>query len=429
MDLMEKIVSLCKRRGFVYPGSELYGGLNGTWDLGPLGADLARNIKYEWWQSMVASREDVVGLNSSILHATAVWQASGHISSFTDTLVECKKCHTRFRQDQIEGKCDSCGGSQFTSPKQFNTMFKTHIGPTEENSSLLYLRPETAQGIFINYKNVLNSTRIGIPFGIAQIGKGFRNEITTGNFLFRVREFEMMELEFFVEPGTDIKWHDYWKNSRLEWFIGLGIKPENIKIVSLPKEDIAHYSRGTAELWYNWPFMGFGELEGIANRGDYDLTQHSKHSGQDLTYTEASGKKYIPYVIEPSVGVGRAMLAFLVDAYFEVGERVVLKLHPKLSPFKVAVFPLLANKPDLVNKAQEIYKHLKLELKLPTAFDDRGNIGKRYYAQDEIGTPWCVTVDFQTLTDDTVTVRDRDTAAQSRLPIGELDTYFTRKLK
>ncbi|HBC73207.1 MAG: Glycine-tRNA ligase [Candidatus Amesbacteria bacterium GW2011_GWB1_47_19] len=429
MDLMEKIVSLCKRRGFVYPGSELYGGLNGTWDLGPLGSDLARNIKYEWWQSMVASREDVVGLNSSILHHTRVWEASGHIASFTDSLIECKKCHTRFREDQTPEKCNQCEGMEFTSPRQFNTMFKTHIGPVEESSSLLYLRPETAQGIFINYQNVLNSTRVNIPFGIAQVGKGFRNEITTGNFLFRVREFEMMELEFFIEPGTDKKWHEYWKENRLKWFINLGIRPENVKVVDLPKEDIAHYSKGTAELWYNWPFMGFGELEGIANRGDYDLTQHSKLSGRDLTYTDKSGNKYLPIVIEPSVGVGRAMLAFLVDAYTEAGDRIILKLHPKIAPFKVAVFPLLANKPDLVDKARAVYQHLKLELKIPTVWDDRGNIGKRYYAQDEIGTPWCVTVDFQTLSDATVTVRERDNAVQNRLPVSELDTYFTQKLK
>ncbi len=430
MDLMEKVVSLCKRRGFVYPGSEIYGGLNGTWDLGPLGTALARNIKHEWWADTVRARDDVVGLNSSILHHRQVWEASGHVASFTAPLIECKNCHNRFRADSLKEKCPECGLKEFTPARQFNEMFTTHIGSTEDKISDLYLRPETAQGIFINFQNVLNSTRVTVPFGIAQIGKGFRNEITTGNFLFRVREFEMMELEFFVEPGTDRKWHEYWKDRRLKWYSDLGINSQNIKIVDLPKEDIAHYSRGTAEIWYNWPFMGFGELEGIANRGDYDLTRHAKSSGRDQSYTDPeTGKKYIPYVIEPSVGVGRAMLAFLVDGYFEADKRVILKLHPKLAPCTVAVFPLLANKPELVEKAREIYRRLKLETDLAVAWDDRGNIGKRYYAQDEIGTPWCLTVDFQTMEDNSVTVRDRDTAKQERVGIDRLDTYFSSKLK
>ena len=429
---MEKIVSLCKRRGFVYPGSEIYGGLNGTWDLGPLGTTLARNIKHEWWKNTVSNREDVVGLNSSILHHPKVWDASGHIASFTDPLIECKKCHHRYRLDFVtvrfdkeKGKywiCPACFEENTSEPRDFNLMFRTHLGSTEDSGTELYLRPETAQGIFINFLNVVNSTRVTVPFGIAQIGKGFRNEITTGNFLFRVREFEMMELEFFVEPGTDEKWHEYWKNERLNWFLSLGISKDHIKIVDLPKEDIAHYSRGTAELWYDWPFMGFGELEGIANRGDYDLTQHSKYSGKNLVFDD-----YTPYVIEPSVGVGRAMLAFLVDAYSEVGDRVVLKLHSKLSPYKVAVFPLVANKPDLVTKAETVYRYLKPVTSV--AWDDRGNIGKRYYAQDEIGTPWCVTVDYRSLADDTVTVRDRDTAKQERVNVSQLDTYFSQKLK
>ena len=422
MDLMEKVVSLAKRRGFIFPGSEIYGGLSGTWDLGPLGVLLARNIKDEWWRQIVLAREDVVGLDSAILHHPKVWEASGHIASFTDPLIECKKCHNRFRQDQIGDSCPKCGSQDFTPVQQFNLMFKTHIGPVVGTASQVYLRPETAQGIFINFKNVLDSTRIDIPFGIAQIGKGFRNEITTGNFLFRVREFEMMELEFFVEPGTDQKWHDFWKQNRLQWYTNLGLNPKHIKVVDLPKSDIAHYSKGTAEIWYNWPFMGFGELEGIANRGDYDLTQHSQYSGQDLSYTDSSGKKFTPYVIEPSVGVGRAMLAFLIDAYREVGDRLVLKLHPKLAPYKAAVFPLLANKPDLIAKAQAVYRLLKPLF--PVAWDDRGNIGKRYYAQDEIGTPWCVTIDFDTLKDDTVTVRDRDTAKQDRVSIAKLADYL-----
>src|SRR3989344_2567868 len=339
MDLMDKIVSLCKRRGFVYPGSEIYGGLNGTWDLGPLGTTLARNIKHEWWKSVVTLRENVVGLNSSILHHPKVWEASGHVASFTAPLIECKNCHTRLRADHIRDKCPECGKSDFTAPRQFNEMFKTHIGPTEDTATELYLRPETAQGIFINFLNVINSTRVTIPFGIAQIGKGFRNEITTGNFLFRVREFEMMELEFFVKPGTDDEWFETWKQERLNWYLSLGVNKDKIKLVDLPKEEIAHYSKGTAEIWYDWPFMGWGELEGIAIRGDYDVTQQSKHSGNDLSY-----EGFVTYVIEPSVGVGRAMLAFLVDSYSEGGDRVVLRLHPKLAPYKVAVFPLVSNK-------------------------------------------------------------------------------------
>ncbi len=449
---MEKIVALCKRRGFVFPGSELYGGLSGTWDLGPLGVAFANNIKKEWWKAVVDTRSDVVGLDSAILHHPKVWEASGHVSSFTDPLIECKVCHERFRADhikQIEEHAKthpSTGSGQaaiWTDVKQFNLMFKTYVGPIDNEENKTYLRPETAQGIFINFQNVVDSTRIKIPFGIAQIGKGFRNEITTGNFLFRVREFEMMELEFFVKPEEGAKWHDYWKEERLKWYLSLGINKDNIKLQDLPKEDIAHYSKGTTEVWYKWPFMGFGELEGIANRGDYDLSQHAKHSGKDLSYTDQeANKKYVPYVIEPSVGVGRAMLAFLIDAYSEdpsaglrlrgsdsrsSGQvRVVLKLHPKLAPHKVAVFPLLANKEELVGKAKTIYEELRKHFAV--AFDDRGNIGKRYLSQDEIGTPWCVTVDFQTLEDDTVTVRDRDTTKQERIKVDKLSSYFSSKL-
>lgn len=429
MDLMEKIVSLCKRRGFIFPGSEIYGGFNGTWDLGPLGVLLSKNVKNLWWDEMVFSRDNIVGIDSSVLHHPEVWRASGHVESFVEPLMECKKCHRRFRQDLLKDqtKCSECGGS-FMEPRMFNGMFKTYVGPVEDNSSLTYLRPETAQGIFINFKNVLDSTRVTVPFGIAQIGKGFRNEITTGNFLFRVREFEMMELEFFVKPGTENKWFKYWQEERLNWYLKLGIKKQSIKLIDLPKKDIAHYSRGTTEIWYNWPFMGFGELEGIASRGDYDFTQHQKHSGRDLTYLDPeTGEKYLPYVIEPSVGVGRAMLSFLIDSYDEDGDRLILKLHPKLAPVKVAVFPLLANKEELVKKAREVYLKLKLRLN-SVAWDDRGNIGKRYFAQDEIGTPWCVTVDFTTLEDNTVTVRDRDTAKQVRMPIDKLLSYFDQKL-
>lgn len=430
-NLMEKIVSLCKRRGFIFPGSEIYGGFNGTWDLGPLGVLLANNIKKEWLSSMV-SREDVVLLDSSVIHHPRVWEASGHIKSFTDPLIECKICHERFRADHkgmIQQHEKQHKNSSWTETKAFNLMFKTYMGPIDNEENKTYLRPETAQGIFINFRNVVDSTRIKIPFGIAQIGKGFRNEITTGNFLFRVREFEMMELEFFTKPDESDKWYQYWKQERLKWYLLLGIKKENIKIEELPKKDIAHYSKGTSEIWYNWPFMGFGELEGIANRGDYDLIQHSKYSGKDLSYSDETTKeKYLPYVIEPSVGVGRAMLAFLLDSYQEDEKRVVLKLNPKLVPYKVAVFPLLANKEDLVKTAKNVYHTLKKNINGMVAFDARGNIGKRYYSQDEIGTPYCITVDFQTLEDETVTVRDRDTMKQERISIENLGEYFSSKL-
>src|SRR3990167_9127159 len=437
LNLMEKIVALCKRRGFVFQNSEIYGGLNGVWDLGPLGVLLANNIKREWWNSVVLSRDDVVGLDSSILSHRRVWEASGHIASFTDPLIECKICHERFKADlkkEIEehAKTHPSTGSRqvaWTDVKKFNLMFKTFVGPLDNEENKTYLRPETAQGIFINFENVLSTTRVKIPFGIAQIGKGFRNEITTGNFLFRVREFEMMELEYFVEPDTSKKWFDYWRKERLKWYINLGIKKENIKLVDLPKEDIAHYSKGTSEIWYNWPFMGFGELEGIANRGDYDLSQHSKFSAKELSYFDEENKKrFIPYAIEPSVGVGRAILAFLIDSYSEEKDRVVLKLHPKLSPIKAAVFPLLANKLPLAKMARAIYDSLKKSIKDSIAFDDRGNIGKRYYSQDEIGTPFCITVDFQSLEDDTVTVRDRDTMKQERVKVNNLVSYIQRTI-
>ncbi len=445
-NVMEKLVALCKRRGYIFPGSELYGGLNGTWDLGPLGVAFANNIKHEWWKSMILTREDVVGLDSAILHHPKTWEASGHVASFTDPLVECKVCHERFRADHTknieEHEKSHKEKNIWTQVKQFNLMFKTYVGPIDDEKNKTYLRPETAQGIFINFKNVLETSRVKIPFGIAQIGKGFRNEITTGNFLFRVREFEMMELEFFVKPGTDKTWHEYWKEQRLQWYLSLGIQKENIKLVDLPKEDIAHYSKGTSEVWYKWPFTSthvgdtFGELEGIANRGDYDLSQHAKHTGKDIVYFEQeTNEKFVPYVIEPSVGVGRAMLAFLIDAYAEdpsasSGQvRVFLKLHPKLAPVKVAVFPLLGNKEELKGRAKEIYKTLKTALHGAVMFDDRGNIGKRYLYQDEIGTPWCVTVDFDSLEDKKVTVRERDSVKQERVAIGELVEYFQGKLK
>ncbi len=427
---MDKIVALCKRRGFIFPGSELYGGLNGTWDLGPLGTLLANNLKNEWRRAIIYAKENVVEIDSAIILNAKVWEASGHVASFTDPLVECKLCHQRFRADNKKELKEHAsmhqGDESWTEVKDFNLMFKTFIGPIDNEDNKTYLRPETAQGIFINYENVLATTRIKIPFGIAQIGKGFRNEITTGNFLFRVREFEMMELEYFVKPDEASETHQKLIEERLNWYLNLGIHKDNIKTVELPKEDLAHYSKGTTEIWYKWPFMDFAELEGIANRGDHDLSAHQKASGKDLSYRdEETGETYLPYVIEPSVGVGRAMLAFLLNAYHEDGNRVVLRLHPKLAPYKVAVFPLLANKPDLVSEARKIYKALKKEMMV--SWDDRGNIGKRYFAQDEAGTPFCITVDFQTLEDKTVTVRDRDTAKQERIAIDKLSEYFQKK--
>lgn len=432
LELMEKLVSLAKRRGFVFQGSEIYGGLNGTWDLGPLGTLLAKNIKEEWWKSIVQKRDDVVGLDSTILHHPKVWEASGHIKNFTDPLVECKACHSRIRVDHMpdDGKCPTCGKKDFTKAKDFNLMFKTFIGPVEDESGTVYLRPETAQGIFINFDNVMQSSRVKLPFGIAQIGKGFRNEITTGNFLFRVREFEMMELEYFVKPGTEKKAHEFWQKERLNWFLKLGIKKENIKLIQLPKEDLAHYSKGTAEIWYDWPFMGFGELEGIASRGDYDLKQHMKVSGKDLTYFDEEDKeKYLPYVIEPSVGVGRAFLAFFIDAYSEEeadGEvRTVLRFHPKLSPIKASVLPLVKDE-KLQKIAKDIFHDLKE--KWFVTYDETSSIGRRYRRADEIGTPFCITVDFDSLEDNAVTVRERDSMKQKRIRIEELNNYIFEKL-
>lgn len=436
---MEKLVSLAKRRGFVFPGSEIYGGLNGTWDLGPLGALLAKNIKDLWWKAMVQERDDVVGLDSTILHHPKTWEASGHIAGFSDPMVECKNCHQRFRADHVDTSknCINCGKKDWTEAKDFNLMFKTHVGPVEDDSAVTYLRPETAQGIFINFDNILQSSRVKLPFGIAQIGKGFRNEITTGNFLFRVREFEMMELEYFVKPGEDEKAHEFWKEERLNWHIKtLGIREENLKLVDLPKEDLAHYSKGTAEIWYNWPFMGFGELEGIANRTDYDLKNHTKVSGKELNYFDPETKeKVVPYVIEPSVGVGRAMLAVLIDAYTEEaaptaekGEeetRVVMKFAPKVAPIKAAVLPLVKDE-KLIKISQDIYKNLKKDWFVQ--YDESATVGRRYRRQDEIGTPFCITVDFDSLEDESVTVRDRDTMKQGRVKVTEVKNFLASKV-
>ncbi|MGB9706628.1 MAG: glycine--tRNA ligase [Microgenomates group bacterium] len=429
-DLMEKIVSLCKRRGFIYPSSEIYGGIGGFWDFGPLGVELKNNIKSCWWKTIVQDQKNIWGLDSTIIHHPKVWQASGHTLSFTDPLRECKSCHKRFRADKLkDNQCPECKG-ELTEVKQFNLMFETYVGPAKETANKAYLRPETCQGIFINFANVVDCVHPELPFGIAQIGKGFRNEITTGDFIFRDREFEMMELEFFVRPGEDEKWHEYWIEERLKWHQRVGLKNSHLRLFEHPKKSLAHYSKRTVDIEYKFPF-GWAELEGIANRTDFDLKNHSKFSGRDLRFQDENGQKFYPFVIEPSLGVERIALALLLEAYHEEmsnkDTRVILSLNPKISPVKVAVFPLLANKPDLVKTARKIYEDLRT--KFMVAWDDRGNIGKRYFSQDEIGTPWCVTVDFQTLKDKTVTVRDRDTTKQVRVGIDKLENYFQNKLQ
>ena len=424
-DLFEKIVSLCKRRGFVYPSSELYGGLSGFWDFGPLGVELKNNLKAAWWGRVVHGREDVVGLDSAIIYNPKVWEASGHTKNFSDPLIECRKCHQRFREDALnERVCPNCGGKEFTEPKMFNLMFKTYVGPVESEEGIAYLRPETAQGIFINFENIVKTNRLKLPFGIAQIGKAFRNEITTGNFIFRSREFEQAELEWFCLDKEADKWFKYWQKERVSWYGELGMKKENLRFREHEDKERAHYAVTAFDIEYQFPW-GWGELEGIANRSDYDLKAHK------LSYTdEETGERSVPYVVEPSVGIERSAFAFLLDAYHEEGEgdkkRIVLKISPKLAPYKVAVFPLVANKPELVKKAREIHDSLKGLF--PTAWDARGNIGKRYYSQDEIGTPWCVTVDYQTLEDDSVTVRDRDTTKQERIKVTELAPKFLQML-
>lgn len=429
---MSKITSLAKRRGFIYPGSEIYGGLSGFYDYGPLGVAFLRNIKNEWRKEMLYRHENIFELDSSIIMAKMVWDASGHTSAgFSDPLRECEKCHRRFRADHIVGKdkdkCPECGG-KLMEPRQFNLLVETHIGPVKDESSLTYLRGETTQGIYVNYKNVKTSMAAELPFGIAQIGKAFRNEITPRHFIYRMREFEQMEQQHFVKPEEADKYFDFWKNERMKWYIGLGVKKENLRFRPHDQGELAHYARAAEDIEYNFPF-GWSEIEGIHNRGDWDLSRHTQFSGEDLSEVdEKTGKRFFPYIIETSAGVDRSALTFLLDAYDDSDKkRVVLKLHPKLAPVKVAVFPLLANKADLVKKAREIY--LWLRPQVATAWDDRGNIGKRYYSQDEIGTPWCVTIDHQTLEDETVTVRDRDTAKQIRISAEGLREYFLEHLK
>ncbi|SDT25192.1 glycine--tRNA ligase [Microlunatus soli] len=454
---LDDVISLCKRRGFVFQSGEIYGGTRSAWDYGPFGVELKENIKRQWWKAMVQSRDDIVGLDSAVILPKQTWIASGHVGVFTDPLVECLQCHQRFRADHLQEayaakkdiedpdtvslelvNCPNCGTKgKWTPPRDFNMMLKTYLGVIEDESGLHYLRPETAQGIFLNFNNVVTAARKKPPFGIAQTGKSFRNEITPGNFIFRTREFEQMEMEFFVEPGTDEEWHQYWIDTRTDWYVDLGIARDNLRLFEHPQEKLSHYSKRTVDIEYRFEFTGneWGELEGIANRTDFDLGTHSKHSGVDLSYfDQAKGERYTPYVIEPAGGVTRSLMAFLVDAYTEdeapntkggVDKRTVLKLDPRLAPVKAAVLPLSRNEqlsPKARDLAAELRKHWNVD------FDDAQAIGRRYRRQDEIGTPYCVTVDFDTLTDDAVTVRERDTMTQERVSLDKVVEFLAPKL-
>lgn len=429
-DLMEKIVSLCKRRGFIFQSSEIYGGLNSCWDYGPLGVELKRNVKATWWNDVVRNREDIVGLDSSILMHPKVWEASGHVDSFSDPMVDCKACKKRFRFDDLEENvCPNCGG-ELTEPRQFNMMFKTFMGPVEDNSAVVYMRPETAQGIFVNFLNVQASMRMKLPFGIAQIGKSFRNEITPGNFIFRTREFEQMEIEYFVEPGTDEAWYETWIQERFDWYLRYGVRAEKLRLETHGEEDLAHYAKACTDIEYAFPF-GWKELEGIANRTDYDLRQHAESSGKRLEFfNDQTHEKVVPYVIEPSGGVDRAVLVFLVDAFEEEtvrGEtRVVLRLHPKLAPIKAAIFPLV-KRDGMPEKARQIVGMLQPHFAV--FYDEGGSVGRRYRRMDEAGTPFGITVDSETLENDTVTVRDRDTMEQVRVKIAELRGHLAERIE
>lgn len=454
---LDNVINLCKRRGFVFPCGEIYGGTRAAWDYGPFGVELKENIKKQWWRHMVTTRDDVVGLDSSVILPKDVWVASGHVGVFNDPLTECLSCHKRMRADHLqeayaekhglddpdsvdlaEINCPNCGNKgQWTEPRDFNMMLKTYLGVIEDESGLHYLRPETAQGIFINFQNVVTSARKKPPFGIAQTGKSFRNEITPGNFIFRTREFEQMEMEFFVKPGEDEEWHQYWIDDRYNWYVDLGIKEENLRLYEHPKEKLSHYSKRTVDVEYAFGFKGskWGELEGVANRTDYDLSVHAKGSGEDLSYyDQANDERWIPYVIEPAAGLGRSMMAFLVDAYDEeeapnakggTDKRVVLRLDRRLAPIKVAVLPL-SKKEELSEPARKLADKLRAHWNVD--FDVSGAIGRRYRRQDEIGTPFCVTFDFDTLEDDAVTVRERDTMEQERVKLDDLEAYLAARL-
>ncbi|UNX53526.1 glycine--tRNA ligase [Georgenia sp. TF02-10] len=452
---LDNVINLAKRRGFVYPSGEIYGGTRSAWDYGPLGVELKENIKRQWWRAVVTSRDDVVGLDSAIILPREVWVASGHVGVFTDPLTECQVCHKRFRADQMleeyeekKGRpaehgladivCPNCGTrGQWTEPRDFNMMLKTYLGPVEDEAGLHYLRPETAQGIFVNFANVMTSARKKPPFGIGQIGKSFRNEITPGNFIFRTREFEQMEMEYFVEPGTDEEWHQYWIDTRTRWYTDLGISRENLRHYEHPAEKLSHYSKRTVDIEYRFGFAGseWGELEGIANRTDFDLSTHTKHSGQDLSYfDQGKNERWVPYVIEPAAGLTRSLMAFLVDAYTEdeapntkggVDKRTVLRLDPRLAPTKAAVLPLSRNEqlsPVARDLAAELRQYWTVD------FDDAGAVGRRYRRQDEVGTPYCVTVDFDSLQDQAVTVRERDTMVQARVGLDQVRGYLAERL-
>src|SRR5437764_1850575 len=434
---LDKIVALCKRRGFIFQSSEIYGGLPSTYDYGHYGVLLKNNVKNEWWRAVVQERDDMVALDAAILMHPRTWEASGHLEGFTDPLVQCLgKCKKRWREDHLreaqpegELRCPECGG-ELSEPRQFNLMFRTHVGPVEDDSAVVYLRPETAQGIFVNFKNVLQFSRKKPPFGIAQQGKSFRNEITPGNFIFRTREFEQMEMEYFVPPAEAGKWHEYWMEERMRWYTDLGLRPDHLRMRDHEQDELSHYSSATADIEYLFP-IGWSELEGIANRGDFDLTQHAKHSGEKLEYVDsATGNRYVPHVIEPAAGADRATLAFMVDAYdeeeVEGRERVLLRLHPRLAPGKVAVLPLVRKdgQPEL---AREVYERLRDRVQ--AEYDESGAIGRRYRRQDEIGTPWGVTIDGESLKNRTVTVRDRDSLEQVRIAIDELADDVERRLR
>ncbi|HOK00371.1 MAG TPA: glycine--tRNA ligase [Candidatus Pacearchaeota archaeon] len=439
-NLMDKIVSLTKRRGFVFLSSEIYGGFSSCYDYGPLGVEMKNNIKKLWWDEMTKMHDNIVGLDASILMSPKIWEASGHLTAgFADELVECKKCHHRFRKDFLEkNKCPDCNG-ELTEPRKFNLMMKTFIGPVEDEKNIAYLRAETCQGIYVNFKNVMNSMRLKIPFGIAQIGKSFRNEITPKDFIYRTREFEQMEMQWFCRPEEADKFFDYWKNERINWYLNLGIKKENLRARETPKEELAHYARKAFDIEYNFPF-GWKEIEGVHNRGDWDLSNHSKHSGENLNYFDEKEKKYFyPYIIETSVGVERSLFAFLCDSYEEIiggrtktteakkEKEIVLKLDKKLAPIKVAVFPLVKNNEKIIQKSKEVYKMLKTDF--VCFYDENDSIGRRYRRQDECGTPFDITIDFESLEKDDVTVRDRDTMNQERIGISKLKPFLEEKLK
>ncbi len=435
---MQNVVSLCKRRGFVFPSSEIYGGFGSCYDFGPLGVELKNNIKKSWWKEMLQEQEDIVGLDAAILMSAKVWQASGHLTAgFADELVECKSCHKRFKLDENKKRtCPECQ-SELTKPRKFNLMMKTFVGPVEDKATISYLRAETCQGIYVNFLSVLNSTRKKIPFGIAQIGKAFRNEITPGNFIFRMREFEQMEMQWFCHPKEADRFFDFWKKQRIKWYLNLGIKKENLRAVEIPEQERAHYAQRQVDIEYKFPF-GWKEVEGIHNRGDWDLSNHAKYSGQDLRYYNEESKKYFPHIIETSAGVERSFLAFLCEAYQEIKKgrtkttksvkeiEIILKLHQSLAPIKIAVLPLIKNKPEIIKKAKEVYQLLKPHF--VCQYDETGSVGKRYRRQDEIGTFFCLTVDFESLEQDDLTIRDRDTMKQERVKIKDLNKILREKL-